>query len=385
VLRRLKRVGLQIVGRVFPPALLGHLSSLFFLAVILPTLLSGIYYFVVASDRYVVETDFIVRRVNGNQTGGLSAVFRTFGITRAEDESHAVIDFVLSRDAARAVNQEHPLRRMFANPAADWFAKYPRWWELWRKENFESLYEFYKSKVEAWYESRGGIIKLKVTAFSPEDAKTFSLLLLRQSEQLINRTNQRSNDDTVKFAENEVKRAQAKVIESQEAVTSFRNAELTLDPLADSVKTLDLIGRMAAELADTQRQLSETLQGSPSNPTVQGLRARITALTQQIAAEKTKVVGQDTSLAAKVTTFERLTLQRQFADKGLAAAFDSLQAAQQNARRQQLYIETIVSPNLPDEAREPRGARNVSAVFVVCFVAFSLLWLIVSATKEHAH
>jgi len=375
---------MQRIGHLFNPSSVTLTSFLFFLLVVLPTFCAGVYYGLLASDRYVVQTEFIVRSVRGSNTGGLSALFRTFGITRAEDESYAVIDFILSRDAAQAANTEHSLREIFSNPAADFFSSYPRWWSFWRQDNFETLYEYYLDRVEAWYQSKGGIITLKVSAFSAEDAKLLSTLLLHQSESLINRLNHRANLDAISFAQKEIDRAESMVVDAQQKITAFRNSELTLDPEADSSKVLELIGSLTSELADAQRQLNETLQGSPSNPTVQSLRGRIAALNKQIASEKSRVVGQDTSLASKIATFERLTLDRQFADRNLSTAFDTLQTARQNAWRQQLYIETIVNPGLPDEAIEPRRARSLSAVFVVGFTLFALIWLVVSASKEHA-
>ena len=300
-------------------------------------------------------------------------------------ESYAVIDFILSRDAVKAIDDEHPLRKIFASRAADWFASYPYWWSFWSGDSFKSLYEYYLGKVDAWYQSKGGIITLKAIAFSPEDAKLLSDLLIHQSEMLINRMNERSNRDAVSVAEKELARAEAMVVDSQQKITTFRNTELTLDPEANSVKVLDLIASLTSGLSDTQRQLNETLEGSPSNPAVQSLRSRVNALNQQITSEKFKIAGHDASLASKISTFERLTLDRQFADRVLSAAFDNLQAAHQTALRQQLYIETIVNPALPDEATEPRSARTISAIFVISFVLYGLIWLVISASKEHAN
>ncbi len=362
-------------------------SFLFLLMVAIPTTISGIYYVFIASDRYYVQTDFIVRSIQGtSQSGGLSSLFQTFGITRAEDQSYAVIDFILSRDAVKAIDKEHSLRQIFSKDKADYFAKYPYWWEFWRGEDFETLYDYYLWKVEAWYQSsKGGIITMTVIAFSPEEAKTLSELLLHQAELLINRMNERANTDAISFAQKELDRAEKMVLDAHQRITEFRNRELILDPVADSIKVLDLIGALTLELAVAQRQLNETLQGSPSNPSIQSLNVRIKALNDQIAVEKLKIAGQDTSLAGKIAIYERLLLESQFADGNLGAAFATLQAAQQNAWHQQLYIETIAKPNLPDEFTEPESTRWVSAVFVITFILFSLLWLAISATKEHAN
>lgn len=158
-------------------------SALFLLIVIIPTILSGLYYFFIASDRFVVETNFIVRSIRGSQTGGLSALFRTFGIMRAEDELYAVIDFLQSRDAARAADEAISLRQIWGRREVDRIARYPRWWSFWREENFELVYEYYLDRVEAWYQDRGGIITLRVNAFTPEDAQRLAKSLLQQSEE----------------------------------------------------------------------------------------------------------------------------------------------------------------------------------------------------------
>jgi capsular polysaccharide transport system permease protein len=356
----------------------------FMLLVLFPTMAGALYYFGVAADRFVVETHFIVRSAKGSDTGGLSSLFRTFGIQRAEDESYAVIDFILSRDAVRAIDREHPLREIFANSQGDWLAKYPRWWTFWRKDDFEALYEYYQTKVEAWYEDKGGIVTLRAIAFSPEDARLLSRLLLRQSEQLVNRMNERAKQDAISFAQKELGRAQTLVVDAHRKITEFRNIELVLDPLSDSEKTLALVAQLSGERAELQRQLAEVIQNSPSSPGIPGIKVRIAALDEQIVNERSKIVGEDKSLSQKVATYERLTLDRQFADQNLTAAFQTLQMAEQDAWRQQVYIETTVSPNLPDESTEPKSSRNVMAIFVIGFFLFGMIWLVMAASKEHA-
>jgi capsular polysaccharide transport system permease protein len=357
-------------------------AMLFLVLVAAPTAVCAVYYSVMASDRYVVEVKFTVRGVRGGQAGGLTALFRSIGITRAEDDTYAVIDFMLSRDGVRRLNERCSLRKIFNGPGVDLFSRYPRFW---RGDSFETLYDYYLNRVEAWYQSKGGMVTLRVSAFRPQDAELLAQSLLRLSEELVNHINQRAHADAITYSEQEVARAQNLVIEAQKRLTAFRNSELMLDPVADSLKLVDLTVRLKGELADAQRQLNETLQGAPSNPVIPSLRSRIAALQQQIATERSKVVGDANSLAPKVAAYERLTLDRGFADRNLGLAFDALQAARQEARRQQLYIETVVSPRQPDEATEPRRARNVITVFVVGFCLFGMLWLIIAGSREHMH
>ncbi len=361
---------------------LSLVSTLFVLIVAAPTVISGLYYFLLASNRYVVEVMFTVRGVQGDQGGGLKSLFRTFGITRAEDDTYAVIDFILSRDGVLKLNEQYPLKPIFNRPGVDIFSSYPRFW---RGDSIEALYEYYQYRVEAWYESKGGMVTMRVSAFRAEDAAELARSLLKLSENLVNEMNTRAHADAIAYAEEEVRRAENRVLEAHGKITAFRNDELILDPVADSNKLEDLTGHLKEELADAQRQLSETLQGSPSNPALQALRSRIGALESQIAAEASKIGRGAKPLAPKVQVYERLDLDRQFAEKLLGAAVDMLQSARQDARRQQLYIETVISPRTPDEAIEPRSTRYVSLVFVIGLAFYSMIWLIVAGSKEHMH
>ena len=328
----------------------------------------------------MAEAKFVVRGVNGRQGSGLEALFRTFGISRAEDDAFAVHHFMRSRDAVQALNEQRPLREIFSKPGVDVFSRYPHFW---RGDSFEALYEYYLQRVEVSYQPSTGISSLRVSLFDPNDAKFIVECLLHLSEQLINRMNNRANADAFAYAENEVRRAEEEVVKSQREITQYRNRELIIDPSALALKILDLIGSMTAELAQTRLQLDETIQKSPSNPSIQSLRLRIDALQNQIAAEKAKIVGGADALASKIASYERLILNREFADRNLAAAFTTLETARQEGRRQHLYIEMVVSPTLPDEAIEPRRIRNIITVFLSCFATFGMLWLVVAGSREH--
>ena len=359
------------------------LSAWLFLAIVaLPTVVSGIYYFLIASDRYVVEVMFTVRGVKGSQGGGLSSLFRTFGITRAEDDTYAVIDFILSRDGVRKLNERLPLRPIFSRPGVDGFSSYPRFW---RGDSNEALYEYYLNRVEAWYETKGGMVTMRVSAFRAEDAETLARELLRLSEELVNQMNARAQADAIKNSEVEVQRAESRVVDAQQKITSFRNEELMLDPQADSLKLIELVTRLKGELADTERQLNETLLGQPSNPGIPSLRSHIAALQNQIAVESSKIASGKAPLASKIQVYERMTLDRGFADRDLGIAIAALQSARQEARRQQLYIETVVSPQKPDEALEPRSIRYALTELVISLSAYSMIWLIIAGSREHMH
>ncbi|MNY72224.1 hypothetical protein D3C86_2107300 [compost metagenome] len=66
----------------------------------------------------------------------------------------------------------------------------------------------------------------------------------------------------------------------------------------------------------------------------------------------------------------------------VASATTSLNAATLDARRQHLYLDRVVEPNLPDEAEEPRRFRVLMAVFASLLLAYGAGWLILAGLRE---
>ena len=124
-------------------------------------------------------------------------------------------------------------------------------------------------------------------------------------------------------------------------------------------------------------------QVSPNNPQMGLLQNRVDALRKAVAAETAKVMGGTASLAAKLPAYERLQLDKGFADRQLAGALAALDTARSEAARKQLYLERLVQPNLPDSAVEPRRLRNVVTVFLLGLVLWGVVTLVMASVREH--
>jgi len=67
----------------------------------------------------------------------------------------------------------------------------------------------------------------------------------------------------------------------------------------------------------------------------------------------------------------------------LASAMTSLEQARSDAQRQQLYLERIAQPSLPDEALEPRRVRYTLSTLLFGLICWGILTLLVAGTREH--
>lgn len=353
----------------------------FIVIVLVPTVLAIAFYGVIASKRYVSEAEYIVRGVTARHTSGLDAILSSFGISRAADDTSAIQDFMRSRDAIQQVMDRLPLREIYSRPEADLISRFLRFG---RKDTFETFYEYIKNFVTVVQDPTKGITTLRVITFRPEDSHAIATVLLALAEETVNRMNDRAQTDVLRHAREEVARAEGEIAKVQAELTAFRNRELLVDPVGFSSTMLGAVSKLSVELAQVSASIRETAQTAPLSPALPALRARADALEQRIVAERKKMAGDDSALAGKVAAYEHLTLMRDLADKSFAAALASLETARQEARRQQIYIEEIARPNLPDEDTEPRRLRSVCTVFVLSFAVFSMIWILTVGAKDHA-
>ncbi len=353
---------------------------MFLFVVVLPTALASLYFGLIASDRFVAESSFVVRSAKQPLGGGLGSLLQMTGIARSQDDAYSVQEYIQSRDAVAALSQRLNLREIFARPGADVIARFPN---PISGDTEEELFQHYKGMVEAIHVATTGITKLRVQAFRPEDALIVNRTLLTLGEELVNRMNERIRSDAVRFAESEVNRSQQRLVDTQIKITEFRNRELMLDPSKSSLIVAELIGRLSAELAVVTAQLREVEAASANSPQIPGLQRRAVALEGQIALERSRVSNSSDGLASKIADFERLNLERDFAVKALASAVASLELARNEARRQQLYLERVVEPHAADFAAEPRRMRHVLITFTASLFVFFIGWLFKVGVKEH--
>lgn len=350
------------------------------LTVIAPTLAVGAYYAFVAAPIYVSEASFVVRMAAPPSSNVFGSLLQNSGITRSQDDTFSVQEYIRSRQALKELQGQLPVRAIFGSPQADWLTRFPR---LWENNSEEELYKYYSDRVSVIHNDTTGITVLRTTAFHAKDAADMNATLLTLSGNLLDRLNDRARNDAVRFADNEVQQAQQRVIDAQKSITNFRNKELMIDPNASSMSMVELITNLSAELATTRARLAETRKTAPDSSSIPFLTSQIAALEQQIESERAKMVGSDNSVAPRIADYESLVLMREFSNKALVSALDALEAARADARRQQLYLEVLVPPPLPDEAEMPYASKNILIVFLSLSLAYLLGWLMITAIRDH--
>jgi capsular polysaccharide transport system permease protein len=187
----------------------------------------------------------------------------------------------------------------------------------------------------------------------------------------------------IRFATGEVRNAENKAKAAGLALSDYRNQKGVIDPESQSTIQLQQIAKLQDELIATQAQLMQLQTFAKNNPQIPSMQVRVKNLRQEIETETAQVAGGNSSLANKAAEYQRLALEREFADKQLGSALGSLEQARIEAQRKQLYLERIVQPNIPDMAMEPRRIRGVLTTLVLGLVAWGILTMLIAGVKEH--
>lgn len=334
----------------------------FALVVLLPTLLATLYFGLLAADRYAADLRYVVRSPQSLTASQLTGILQSTGNAYAGDAGHAINAYLMSRDALHDLVNDVNLRQIYSSPLADVLSRFPR---AFGNSGDEALFAYYERMVSVKLDKTTGITSVEVQAFTPQEAKAIADGLIRRAEVLSNRLTLRLRADLVKTAEEEVTRARERSLGALASLTEFRNRELTVDPTRYSTALVETIAKLSLELAQMRAQQEEIRKASPQSPQVAAIANRIQAFEEQIRQERLGLAGSASSIAPQIAEYERLQLEREFADRLLSAAVGSLETARQDARRQQIYIELVVSPRVTDYPAYPYRILWIVATFVI--------------------
>ena len=355
-------------------------SAVCWLSVILPTLLATAYYGFFAADVYVSESRFVVRSPERQTAGGFTEFMQRVGFSRSEDDTYSAREFMLSRDALSDLDSTFNFRNLFSRERGDMFSAFP-WID--GDNSFEALHLYYGKQVQIEIDTLSSISTVKVRAFDADESFRINQRLLEIGENFINQLNERGRQDLMHFASAEVETAEKKATAAALAIREFRNRRSVFDPERQSQFDLGQVSKLQDDLITTRTQLAEVTSLARNSPKIKVLRDRISSLEDEIKAAMSKVSGGGSSLSNKSAEFERLALEREFADKQLASALASLEQARNEVQRKQLYLERIAQPSKPDVAVLPKRLKSVATTFIVGLVLWGVLSMLLAGIREH--
>lgn len=368
----------------------------FALAAILPTILAGLYYVFIASPQYVVETQFSVRGSNQSSLNalGLTALV---GSSAQSGDSYIVADYIHSGQILPDIKEQTSvdIRSVYSQSMIDF---------LYRESETRPLDEFrdyWRDMVDISYNSTTGNVTMRVFAFSPSDAKKVADAVLTVSENLVNRLSEKSRQQFVEVANQQVARSEERLRNIRGQITDLRITEQAVDPTAVATMEATIIGSLEQELASLRTRYKALVDSiSKDAPSARVIERQISALEAQLIEQKNRISGESNADSTSKTTrsgmdagralpemidrFTELSVEQEFAVKAYTTSLAALETAMQEAQKQERYFAVYVPPREPEIALYPLGGVNT----LIVFAAMTCLWLIgyfaFRSVKDHA-
>ena len=354
--------------------------------VLVPIVLATIYYVYYASDRYAVEFKFAIRSPNSSMPSdllGLVAGASSSGSTVVD--SYIVSDFIKSRGLIDKLEKRIDLRAMYARKDADFLMRFDG------SPFKEDFVKYMQNMISVYYDSSSQIMTVEVQAFTPEDAKSVADEILYLSGQLVNEISARARQDTVRAAQNEVKRTEQLLRDHRETVAKFREKEQEIDPTKSVEAQVVLLGRLTGKLTDAKTRLASLREFlSKDAPAVKILESQIKSLEAQVTSQKANMGGGASdqpagkqTLTAQVGAYEKLSVDLEFFQRAYLSSLVSLESARLEADRQQRYLASFVVPTLPERALYPERALNIGLVVALALMSWGIAVMLVFIVREH--
>ncbi len=362
--------------------------------VLLPILASGIYLFAFASDQYVADMRFVVRKADaprnadgvassGGSGGGsvTSSSLLSGGANLSGEDAEIIANYIHSRAAIEDVSRTVDVEAIYQRPEADFWAR------LRPHPQVEQLVKYWNRMIGVYVEPTSGIVSVSVTAFRREDALTLAGAILASSDRLANSLTLKMRADQTHLAEDEVRRAEGAVRFALADLTAFRNTQRLIDPVESSKSTGKLLMELIGDRIQTEGQLFviQRAQG-PNAPGIGGIKARLQSINQHVTELQDQIAGNKetaTNMAATLSQFEELEVKKQFAEKLFDFARQGLERAQLTAMSTSIYLAVFMPPSLPQEYSYPNRFTDLMLVSLTAVMTWISGATITASILDH--
>jgi capsular polysaccharide transport system permease protein len=342
--------------------------------VFLPTLITGYYFYAVATPMYSTKSEFLILTADGGSTGGPSSLFSGTAFATGQD-SIATQSYLESKDAMLRLDSDVGFRDHFSQ---EWIDPIQR---LDPDASNESAYKLYKKYVKLGYDPTEGVIRMELSTADPETSARFSEKLLDYAEERVDQLSQEKRRDAVRTAGTSLDAAKAERRAAQERLVTIQEGSL-LDPEGEIASIRSLINSVEMQLQEKQLALNTQLNNQrPNSAKVEALRSEIEVFANELEKQEARLnqaTEGNSSLAAQAAEIQMAQADLATADLVLQSALEAKRQSEIEANKQVRYLTVSVKPVASQDPSYPRSFENT----VLAFLIFSGIYLMISLTAS---
>lgn len=340
----------------------------------LPTLMTGWYFFVMATPMYATKSEFVIEQQESQGATPFGGLMQGTGLATQRDAS-GTQSYLMSREAMIRLDEELGFVAHFQDPSIDAIQRLPE------DATYEDAYAVYQDRVKIGYDPTEGILKMEVVAADPAVSQQFSEALIGFAEQRVDQMSLRAREDAMAGALESYEEAEARRREALNELTTAQALVETTDPVGLTAALQQRITALQLELDQKQIELANRLAAGSGEARLAPIRSEIGILEGQIEDLRAQMSeSSDGQLSITEITARLRQAEENYAFQTVLVqqALTAMETSRAEADRQRIYLETNVAPIAPDAPSYPRAFEDT----LLAFLIFSGIYLMVSLTAS---
>ncbi|MGF6160675.1 capsular polysaccharide transport system permease protein [Ensifer sp. KUDG1] len=347
----------------------------------LPMIASIGYFVFLASPGYVSEVRFIVRSSTPLLSRDRYSSNNVEPKEKIVQDTAILLNYLASPAIIQDMQKQVDLHSLFGGSNIDFLSR------LSADATQDDMLEYWKKHAHTYVNPKSGIVELEVTAYSPQDARDLVQLVLRLSEERVNKLSSGMWQDLRSSTERDVDLATKDVADLRGKFRDTQNQTGVFDIALSAQRLASVLTSVEsniAELRSRRQALSETV--AINTPQIADLDRRIAAAEDQANDLRAQAAGstdrEGTNLAEYSTLFEKLKLDLSLAEARLKAALEDLEKVKLVSSLQLIYVDNFIEPTLPDSNEYPNIALSLFLSLLACLATCAVACGVVVMVRQ---
>lgn len=349
-----------------------------FALVLLMSFLVVFYYGIVASPRYISQSQFVVKQASSSDVPmlGLAALG---SVSSSMRDALILQKYIESREMAMALDAAVSLKAHYERHDWDSFSK------LASNSSAEKYIKYYQDHVAINYDEMSDVLAVEVQTYDAQYSLTVAQTLLQLSEQFINNLGAKMAQEQMSYAQKEVERSYKVLSQNQDTLINFQDKFELYNPEQKSGALASAINGLEAQIITQQTELKSLLAFMRNDaPEVTAKRIRVDALKEQLGEEKNRLTNHDKQSLNKINvSFNEIKLNTELALDLYKSSLVSLESVRAEAYKKLKHLLVIEQPALAQEDKYPARLHSILTWFVCLLLMYFIGRLLLSIVKEH--
>ncbi len=233
-------------------------------------------------------------------------------------------------------------------------------------------------------DKKTGVINISVDFKDPELAKKIAEQYIKELQDILAEKSLTVSKMNRMFLEKQLEEEEKKLKKYQQEMAEFQKENKIIEPTKQLEGTMELYTNLIAQKIALEVQLKKIETAlSPDNPKIAILKNQIKEIEEQLRRIEQKADGALPSISnvpEKIVKYTDLLRKLKASEAIYETLLKMYEQAKLDEAKENLYVEVIDYPILPDKPVKPKkklmvAVAGVSSLFLGIFVAFFLEWL----------